>query len=127
MPGAVVQLEGWQIRAELAPADAGGMHKAGRSVEPRGGCGSHRAAAYRTYGARGDRMRPLGVGGRRKLQDIFVDRKIPLRTRHSIPVIESAGEILWVPGVARSEMALVTSRTFSTLRLVARPEGIAGP
>ena len=126
MPGAVVQLEGWQIRADLAPPDASGdarpadlwslLADADRIVLP---------LTVRTA-RNGDRMRPLGLGGRRKLQDIFVDRKVPLRARHSIPVVESAGEILWVPGLARSELALVTSRTFSTLRLVARREGIAG-
>ncbi len=126
MPGAVLQLAGWQIRAEVAPAGTAGHTKpadlwslladADHIVLP---------LTVRTA-RRGDRMRPLGAGGRRKLQDIFVDRKVPLRTRHSIPVVESAGEILWVPGVARSEMALVTSRTFSTLRVVARPQGIAG-
>lgn len=75
---------------------------------------------------RGDRVRPLGMRGHRKLQDIFVDRKLPRAERWSIPVVEAASEILWVPGVVRSGAALITPETRSSLRLVARKTGIAG-
>jgi tRNA(Ile)-lysidine synthase len=75
---------------------------------------------------RGDRVRPLGMQGSRKLQDIFVDRKLPREQRWSLPVVEAAGEILWVPGVVRSCAALITSGTRSTLRLIAQKTGIAG-
>ena len=48
----------------------------------------------------GDRMKPLGMNGHSKsLQDIFADRKVPRSQRHRLPVVESAGEIAWVPGV----------------------------
>ncbi len=48
----------------------------------------------------GDRMRPEGVGGTKKLQDIFVDAKIPAPLRHRIPLFCHGDSILWVPGVA---------------------------
>jgi tRNA(Ile)-lysidine synthase len=51
----------------------------------------------------GDRMRPAGLGGSKKLQDLFTDRKVPRERRHSIPVLEAGGEIAWVPGVAVGE------------------------
>lgn len=48
----------------------------------------------------GDRMRPLGMGGRSKsLQDLFTDRKVPRERRHRLPVVEARGEIAWIPGV----------------------------
>ncbi|MGH3056317.1 MAG: tRNA lysidine(34) synthetase TilS, partial [Gaiellaceae bacterium] len=75
---------------------------------------------------RGDRVRPLGLHGSRKLQDIFVDRKLPRESRWSFPVVEAAGEVLWVPGMVRSDAALITPATRSTLHLVARKTGIAG-
>lgn len=75
---------------------------------------------------RGDRVRPLGLNGSRKLQDIFVDRKLPREHRWSFPVVEAAGEVLWVPGMVRSGAALITPETRSTLRLVAQKAGIAG-
>ncbi len=46
----------------------------------------------------GDRMQPFGMAGTKKLQDIFGDAGIPRAARHSIPLIECRGEIVWVPG-----------------------------
>jgi tRNA(Ile)-lysidine synthase len=51
----------------------------------------------------GDRMRPLGLGGTKKLQDLFTDRKIPRERRAAVPVLEASGEIAWIPGVAVGE------------------------
>jgi tRNA(Ile)-lysidine synthase len=57
-------------------------------------------------------MAPLGMGGRtRSLQDLFTDRKVPREERHRVPVVECAGEIAWVPGVATSERFRVTATT----------------
>jgi len=47
---------------------------------------------------RGDRIRPLGMTGTKKLQDIFVDAKVPAAVRKTIPIFECGGEIVWVPG-----------------------------
>jgi tRNA(Ile)-lysidine synthase len=46
----------------------------------------------------GDRMRPLGMEGSRKLQDILTDQKIPRAQRSAIPVVVCRGEIIWLPG-----------------------------
>jgi tRNA(Ile)-lysidine synthase len=51
----------------------------------------------------GDRMRPLGLGGTKSLQDLFTDRKVPRALRRSLPVVEAQGEIVWVAGVALDE------------------------
>ena len=51
----------------------------------------------------GDRMRPAGLGGTKTLQDLFTDRKVPRAERGSWPVVEAAGEIACVPGVAVGE------------------------
>ena len=48
-------------------------------------------------------MRPAGLGGTKSLQDLFTDRKVPRALRHSLPVVESDGEIVWVAGVAVAE------------------------
>lgn len=48
----------------------------------------------------GDRMRPRGGRGSRKLQDLFVDARIPRPTRWRLPVLVAGdGEILVVPGL----------------------------
>jgi tRNA(Ile)-lysidine synthase len=51
----------------------------------------------------GDRMRPVGLGGTKSLQDLFTDRKVPRALRRTLPVVESDGQIVWVAGVAVDE------------------------
>jgi tRNA(Ile)-lysidine synthase len=51
----------------------------------------------------GDRIRPLGLGGSKSLQDLFTDRKVPRSLRHALPVVTSDGRIVWIAGVAVSE------------------------
>lgn len=46
----------------------------------------------------GDRMRPFGVKGSKRLQDIFVDLKIPAARRGSWPIVCAGDEIAWIPG-----------------------------
>jgi len=47
----------------------------------------------------GDKMRPLGLGGTKSLQDVFTDRKVPRELRRTLPVVVSeSGEIAWVAG-----------------------------
>jgi tRNA(Ile)-lysidine synthase len=60
------------------------------------------SATVRSWRA-GDRMRPLGVGGTKTLQDLFTDRKIPRSLRHTLPVVEVGGHVAWVAGVALDE------------------------
>ncbi len=57
-----------------------------------------RKALYVRSWIPGDRMRPMGMKGSRKLQDVFVDAKVPLSLRDAAPVFECGGEIVWVPG-----------------------------
>ena len=57
----------------------------------------------------GDRIRPLGAPGRRRVQDLLVDRKIPIAERDRVPIVEDgAGRIVWVAGVAVAHGARVT-------------------
>jgi tRNA(Ile)-lysidine synthase len=57
----------------------------------------------------GDRLRPLGAPGRRKIQDVFVDRKVPQRERDRVPiVVDDTGRIVWVAGYALAEEFRVT-------------------
>ncbi len=67
----------------------------------------------------GDRMKPLGSPGYRKLQDIFVDKKIPTEKRHQLPVIRrpANNEILWVPGVPPAEAAKVSGESLRVLHI----------
>lgn len=67
----------------------------------------------------GDSLVPLGMHGRKKLQDVFVDRKVPQDVRGRVPiVVDGDDEILWVAGVAASERAKITDRTQSVVILI---------
>lgn len=46
----------------------------------------------------GDRFRPLGLAGTKKLQDFFVDAKIPRKARARVPLLVAADRIAWVVG-----------------------------
>jgi tRNA(Ile)-lysidine synthase len=53
----------------------------------------------------GDRMRPRGGRGSRKLSDLLIDAKVPRGRRAELPVVEAAdGTILFVPGLRPAEM-----------------------
>ena len=67
----------------------------------------------------GDRMRPLGMRGTRKVQDIFVDRKLPRARRERFPVVTVGDTIAWLPGLARAQCALVGNSTETVLRVEA--------
>ncbi|MCC6485627.1 MAG: tRNA lysidine(34) synthetase TilS [Armatimonadetes bacterium] len=51
----------------------------------------------------GDRMRPRGLGGTKKLQDLFVDAKVPAEQRRRIPIVCAGETIVWVPGLCVAE------------------------
>ncbi|WP_269524700.1 tRNA lysidine(34) synthetase TilS [Coraliomargarita parva] len=69
----------------------------------------------------GDRYRPLGAPGSRKLQDCFTDRRVPQRERLSLPVVTAAsGSILWVPGFPPAETCKIHPGTQLALRLTYR-------
>jgi len=62
------------------------------------------------YRRPGDRLRPLGAPGTRKLQDWFVDRKVPRADRDRIPlVVDDRDRIVWVAGFTIAHEYRVTA------------------
>ncbi|EDL63265.1 tRNA lysidine(34) synthetase TilS [Bacillus sp. SG-1] len=54
----------------------------------------------------GDRMKVKGLNGTKKVKDIFIDEKVPVRLRDTWPIVEDDnGEILWVPNLKLSAFA----------------------
>ncbi|OGW32892.1 MAG: hypothetical protein A2X59_03400 [Nitrospirae bacterium GWC2_42_7] len=66
----------------------------------------------------GDHFFPLGFGMRKKLQDYFVDEKVPRDERDSVPVVLSGDDIVWIAGYRADERFKVTEKTKKFLRLV---------
>ncbi len=65
----------------------------------------------------GDRIVPLGMKGRKKLSDLFIDRKVSLHRREQIPVFEDANGIFWIPGVAIDERTRVRPQTRKVIHI----------
>ncbi|BBH23328.1 tRNA(Ile)-lysidine synthase [Paenibacillus baekrokdamisoli] len=66
----------------------------------------------------GDRMQVLGLNGTKKVQDMFVDDRIAPSRREKMPLlVDSSGNILWIPGVRRSGIAQINASTKHILRV----------
>jgi len=69
----------------------------------------------------GDAFTPLGLCGTRKLQDYFIDRHVPRPDRDRVPILESAGEIVWIVGHASAENAAISKETKRFLTVEVTP------
>jgi len=65
----------------------------------------------------GDKFYPLGAPGSKKLQDFFIDSRIPRAERSSIPLVVSNREIVWVVGYRIAEPFKLRPETKRVLRL----------
>lgn len=68
----------------------------------------------------GDYFYPNGFGKRKKLQDYFVDEKVPRDERDRIPLVTSNGDIIWVVGYRGDDRYKVTDNTSKVLFLETR-------
>ncbi len=152
VPGSVVLPgTGWRVRAELLDADAGspppgiapgwdGERDVSRDMlSPAEGTaaavGRAETWAYvdadaagqplwvRTWRP-GDRFRPLGMSGEKKLHDYFVDARVPRAERARIPLVWGPSHLLWVAGHRLDNRVRITPATRRVLAL--RLEPVAG-
>ncbi len=73
----------------------------------------------------GDRFQPLGMSETKKLQDFFVDEKVPRLQRGRVPLVCTAdGRIAWIVGQRIAEPFKVNDDTCRILRM--RAESIQG-
>jgi tRNA(Ile)-lysidine synthase len=131
IPGeALVPGTGWLVSVE-DPETAnppGGNVRSVRSVAPNATAGNESVAVVqrdRVQGSLvvrnrrpGDRFRPVGLGGSKKLQDLFVDRKLPRTERDWVPlVVDETDRIVWVAGYGIDEAFRVTDPSQAVLVL----------
>jgi tRNA(Ile)-lysidine synthase len=57
----------------------------------------------------GDRFRPAGGRGSRRLQDFFVDRKIARRLRTTWPILATSDAVVWVCGLRADTRFIATA------------------
>lgn len=68
----------------------------------------------------GDRFRPFGMKGSKKLSDYFNDHKFSLLQKLSTPIVEMQGRIVWIAGERAADDFRITpsSRRILTMRVV---------
>jgi len=129
IPGEVVLPEaGYLVSAEAVAGDASSEHVS--AILSNGGAGvvdRHVAVVRGDLCAEslavrnrrpGDRFRPIGLDGRKKLQDFFVDRKVARATRDAVPiVVDKMDRIVWVAGYGIDEAFRVTDPAQAVLIL----------
>lgn len=69
----------------------------------------------------GDRLQPFGMAGHKKLKDFFIEKKLALSVRASLPLLVLGDEVIWIPGYGRSEIGRVRAETEAILYLTAVP------
>ena len=66
----------------------------------------------------GDSFVPLGMAGRKKISDFFVDQQVPLQEKHRIPLLLTRdGEVIWVCGMRLDDRFKITPATRRVLKL----------
>lgn len=121
IPGEVILPEQrWAVSAEWASAsEASGSNGLVALVEGLNGPLTVRSRKP------GDRFRPPGLGGRaKKLQDYFVDRKVPRADRDRVPlVVDRDDRIVWIVGHAVAEGFRAATPSQGVILLKARQLG----
>jgi tRNA(Ile)-lysidine synthase len=65
----------------------------------------------------GDYFRPLGMAGKKKLQDFYTDIRLPPARRRLVPLVVSGKQIVWVAGLRLSDDFKITDLTRTALHL----------
>jgi tRNA(Ile)-lysidine synthase len=66
---------------------------------------------------KGDRFEPFGASGSLKVQDLFVNRKVPRLLRDEVPLLASGNRILWVVGLRAAREGALTNSTARPLQV----------
>ncbi len=65
----------------------------------------------------GDKFQPLGMKGRKKVKDYFIDEKIPKEKRKKIPIISDDDNIIWIGGYRMNNKYRITEETKNKTRI----------
>lgn len=68
----------------------------------------------------GDRIKPLGMKGSKKLKDIFINLKIPREERDIVPILSFDSRVAWIVGYKTSEEFKITKDTTKILKVTFR-------
>lgn len=64
----------------------------------------------------GDYIEVLGLNGKKKIKDIFIDEKVDIEKRKSYPVVvDSDNNIVWLPGLKKSKYDTLKSKNYDII------------
>lgn len=108
-PGATALGGGWVCVVQHEPPAQAGPWWVALDAEALGGPATLRRKRP------GERFRPAGGRGSRKLQDFFVDHKLPQRLRAAWPILSAGGAVAWVCGLRADARFRAGAATQSTI------------
>ncbi|MBI2872478.1 MAG: tRNA lysidine(34) synthetase TilS [Chloroflexi bacterium] len=114
-PG-MTEVNGWRVLVRVLPQDEAqqGSEELARATLDADAVGLELLARPRR---RGDRFHPLGLSLPKRLQDFFVDAKVPRAWRDRVPLVVSPQGIAWVVGYRIAHWARVTPDTRRVVEL----------
>ena len=75
---------------------------------------------------RGDRFVPFGGPAERRLKSFLIDAGVPRWDRERVPLLEAAGDIIWVAGLRRGQAAPIRPETRRILEVTLRAGSSGG-
>ncbi|MDP2673591.1 MAG: tRNA lysidine(34) synthetase TilS [Dehalococcoidia bacterium] len=116
------ELPGWSVMAEIVAPPPGQPRGRSRLEALLDADAAGEPLVVRSRRA-GDRLRPLGLGGEKKLQDVLVDAKVPEEERDGVPLVCAPWGIAWVVGQRLDERAALREGSRGAVRLRFRRRG----
>jgi tRNA(Ile)-lysidine synthase len=117
VPGSV-RVDGGVVRADVEEGPSAGIDADADDADVEYVDADRLENALTVGGPReGERMRPLGMAGTKKLSDVLMDAKVPARLRSRVPVVRDGDRVVWVAGVRLSEAYRVAEDTRRVVRL----------
>ncbi|HEY6074584.1 MAG TPA: tRNA lysidine(34) synthetase TilS [Anaerolineales bacterium] len=132
VPGSLELPNGWLLSCETRASTTAEREDAARNEDPLQvwlDADSLPGALEVRARRPGDRILPLGMGGRsQKISDLMINEKMPARAREHWPLLCSRETIIWVPGYRLAEPYRLHpgSRTVLYLALRRPPDPSAG-
>jgi tRNA(Ile)-lysidine synthase len=125
IPGKIELADGWQLTAEWLNSGEFDLNEIHANRDTWQAYVALTAADSLIIRPRlpGERMRPLGLNGERKLKEIMIDRKIPAHLRERWPVVATQDHTVWIVGHVMDERVRVISRAEHVVRLRCLPPG----
>ncbi|MBL4706965.1 MAG: tRNA lysidine(34) synthetase TilS [Flavobacteriales bacterium] len=68
----------------------------------------------------GDRMKPLGMSGMKKVSDILIDEKVSLEDKKEVYVLSSKDEIVWLVGIKSDDRFKLTEGSHQIMEITTK-------